>query len=111
MLKPLLACAGLAALAACASQQSEPAPHNPGEITLGGVTPAQALGAVDTSKLVGAQAGAGTGNVAEPANAGAAQTAQSDDASIRVEGVSPAAVLGAIDTTKLVDGEKPKAEN
>lgn len=75
---------------------------NKGMVTVAGLAPAQALGAVDTTKLV---QGAPVGTETADANLAEGQNA------IAVEGVKPSDVLAAIDTTKLVDGEKKKPKN
>ncbi|MFT3725038.1 MAG: hypothetical protein QM773_15820 [Hyphomonadaceae bacterium] len=97
------------AASACATTQPEKmasaAPQNKGMITVVGLAPSQALGAVDTSKLVGVQAQRVTSN--QPADTRAAATTTGN--TIDVEGVAPAAVLAAIDTTKLVDNPTPQA--
>jgi hypothetical protein len=71
---------------------------NKGMVTVAGLAPAQALGAIDTTKLV---KGAPVGTTS--ANDTALPNGQN---AIAIEGVKPSDVLAAIDTTKLVDGEK-----
>jgi len=72
-------------------------------VTVAGLAPGQALGAVDTSKLVGAKPQNVTSNQATEKGE-EADTATTN--AINVEGVTPAAVLAAIDPTKLVTPEK-----
>lgn len=95
------------AMSACASgSQTMPqevaglAPRNQGMVTVAGLSASQALGAVDTKKLVGSKPQAVTANQPEDTTAAAGV---SSEGAIAVEGVSPASVLAAIDTTKLVD--------
>ncbi|MDP3495318.1 MAG: hypothetical protein Q8R82_19580 [Hyphomonadaceae bacterium] len=93
------------AMAACASgvprEVAGPAPQNQGMVTLGGISAAQALGAVDTSKLVGAKPETVTAN--QPSGtAMASSVGATSETAIAVEGVSPASVLAAIDTSKLI---------
>jgi hypothetical protein len=78
---------------------------NEGAVTVAGLAPSQALGAVDTSKLVGARAQAVTSN--QPAATEEGGETNSSNA-IDVEGVAPAAVLAAIDTRKLVSNPQPE---
>lgn len=74
---------------------------NPGRVTVAGVPPAEALGAIDTRRVTTTPAVTNGGETsAEPPPATA-------NGSIAVEGAQPAAVLGAIDPKKLVD-EKPE---
>lgn len=70
---------------------------NPGEVTVAGIPPAAALGAIDTRKV--------TASPAVPNGGESTSEQPKSDASgaIAVEGAQPAAVLGAIDTTKLID--------
>ena len=85
------------ALAACASSpEVETATmSNKGMVTVAGVSPAQALGAVDTSKLVaGAPVATASSNP---------ETLPEGQNAIAIEGVKPSDVLAAIDTSKLVD--------
>lgn len=108
MIRIIGAAAFAIAASACATSQPEmasAAPQNKGMVTVAGLAPSQALGAVDTSKLVGAQAQRVTSN--QPA--ATTDSTVTSGATIDVEGVAPAAVLAAIDTTKLVDNPKPKA--
>ena len=90
----------LVMLAGCASgPEAEVATwSNKGMVTVAGLSPAQALGAIDTTKLVkGAPVGTESGDATALPNGQSA---------IAIEGVKPSDVLAAIDTTKLVDGEK-----
>ena len=95
-------------MSACASN---PAPEatamsNKGMVTVAGLSPAQALGAIDTSKLV---KGAAVGNDGETASSTTNRTDLPEGQNaIAVEGVKPSDVLAAIDTKKLVDGDKAK---
>lgn len=101
------------AMAACANTpepvQASLAPQNRGMVTIAGVSAAQALGAVDTSKLVGSASQQVTANQLSAVPPTATPPAASGGNAIAVEGVSPAAVLGAIDPTKLVSD--PPATN
>lgn len=108
MIRIIGAAAFAIAASACATSQPEmasAAPQNKGMVTVAGLAPSQALGAVDTSRLVGAQAQRVTSN--QPATT--TEPTTTTGATIDVEGVAPAAVLAAIDTTKLVDNPKPQA--
>lgn len=93
----------IATLAACASPQTARV-DNPGQVTLGGVAPADALGAVNTTELVA------NPTVANGGEETTVQPAQASEGAIAVEGAQPAAVLAAIDPQKLVDGEDPEKE-
>ncbi len=98
--------------AACASAQPTEvagfAPQNKGMVTVAGISAPEALGAVDTSKLVGSKPDNVTSNQPATQTEAASQTAPAEGA-ITVEGVSPASVPGAVDTSKLVDGAESKA--
>jgi len=72
-----------------------PAPS--GQLTVEGVTPAEALGAIDPSKLTGDSAVA---EASEPA-ATDQQASTAGDGQLTVQGVTPAQALGALDPTKL----------
>ena len=70
---------------------------NPGQVTVAGVTPAAALGAINTQKVI---------DNPSVKNGGASSSNQASadaNGAISVEGAQPAAVLGAIDPTKLID--------
>ena len=102
----------LVLLAGCASgpEPQQTAMSNKGMVTVAGVSPAQVLAAIDTSKLVkGAPQGTNSSTASD------ASTARADlpngQNAISIEGVKPSDVLAAIDTSKLVDGEKKKAKN
>lgn len=97
-------------MAACASSQPEVAglaPQNKGMVTVAGLSAPEALGSVDTSKLVGSKPNSVTSNQPAATTEATSQTAPAEGA-IAVEGVSPASVLGAVDTSKLVDGADSK---
>lgn len=70
---------------------------NPGQVTVAGVTPAAALGAVDTAKVTAMP------SVKNGGASSSEQPAAEATGSIAVEGAQPAAVLGAIDPKKLID--------
>lgn len=99
-------------MSACATDSlprevAGPAPQNQGTVMLGGISAADALGAIDTAKLTGSKPQTVTAN--QPtATAIADGSASPKDNAIAVEGVSPAAVLAAIDTSKLVSGAGTK---
>ncbi|HEV7689669.1 MAG TPA: hypothetical protein VGO52_02560 [Hyphomonadaceae bacterium] len=97
----------LAMMSGCASapEVETAAMSNKGMVTVAGLSPSQALAAIDTSKLVkGAPEGTNSSTASD------ASTARSDlpngQNAISIEGVKPSDVLAAIDTSKLVDGEK-----
>jgi hypothetical protein len=93
-------------MTACASSPDPQASamSNKGILTVAGLSPAQALGAIDTSKLV---KGAAVGNDGEAASGTTNRTDLPEGQNgIAVEGVKPSDVLAAIDTSKLVDGDK-----
>lgn len=88
-------------LAACATSDTAVV-DNLGEVTVSGIAPSEALGAVDAKQIA-----------TKPtiANGGEATTAQpntDDEGTIAVQGAQASAVLSAVDTEKLVD-EKAKA--
>lgn len=108
----------LASVAACttpasreALQAPEPsaAPGAKGAVTVAGLPASEALGAVDTKKLVGSA----PQNVAanQPAATGEAGAPGAASNTIAVEGVAPAAVLAAIDPTKLIDARPDPSPN
>lgn len=88
-----------AGLAACASDTG--IVDNPGQVTVAGLAPSEALGAVDPEQVAANPTIQDGGNVTatQPTNA---------DGTIAVEGAQASAVLSAIDPEKLVDGEKPE---
>ena len=99
----------LVMLAGCASspEPQDTAMSNKGMVTVAGLSPSQALAAIDTSKLVkGAPEGTNS-STASDASAARADLPEGQNA-ISVEGVKPSDVLAAIDTSKLVDGDKKK---
>ena len=98
------ACAGAAQT--MPREVAGPAPQNQGAVSFGGLSAAQVLGAVDTTKLVGSKPDMVTAN--QPAMT-AATAGASSEGTISVEGVSPAAVLAAIDTSKLVGPANARA--
>ncbi|MBI1361470.1 MAG: hypothetical protein GC155_14425 [Alphaproteobacteria bacterium] len=93
------------AMAPAFAQEATPqtsAPAVQGNLTVEGVKPAEALGAIDTDKLVADPQNA-------PAPGEASSTSISGQGNLAVEGVSPSRALGAIDTKELVD-EPPTAD-
>lgn len=74
---------------------------NAGAVTVAGIPPAEALGAVDPKKV------AETPRVANGGDVTASNTSAATEGNIAVEGAQPSAVLGAIDPKKLID-EKPE---
>lgn len=103
MTRILLATCAIAALAACASPQSAVV-DNPGQVTVAGLAPSAALGAVDTAELVA------NPTIPDGGETSATQPDEANEGAIAVEGAQPAAVLAAIDPQKLVDGEDPDDE-
>ena len=106
MTRIFLAVACAAAASACATtavSSASPTPHNRGMVTVAGLAPDEALGAVDTAKLVGAKPLDVTSNQAT--NKGEEPDSATTNA-INVGGLAPAAVLAAIDPTKLVTPKK-----
>jgi hypothetical protein len=99
-------------LAACAgTPKPEPMTmSNKGMVTVAGLSPAQALAAIDTTKLVKGAPVATNDSTASDASAARADLPNGQNA-ISIEGVKPSDVLAAIDTSKLVDGDKKKAKN
>lgn len=87
-------------LAACASDTA--IVDNPGQVTVAGLAPAQALGAVDTAQVAAQPTIADGGDLTTPG------PTQNAEGTIAVEGAQASAVLSAIDPTKLVDGETPE---
>ena len=97
----LFALAAAGSLAACATPDTAVV-DNPGEVTVAGLAPSTALGAVDTRQV--------TANPTIP-NGGETTTVQPDpsaEGTIAVQGAQPSAVLSAVDPEKLVDGESPE---
>jgi hypothetical protein len=102
----------LVMLAGCATGPEVEATtmSNKGMVTVAGVSPAQVLAAIDTSKLVkGAPEGTNS-STASDASTSRAELPNGQNA-ISIEGVKPSDVLAAIDTSKLVDGPKKTAKN
>ena len=92
----IFALAAAGSLAACATPQTAIV-DNPGEVTVAGLAPSEALGSVDTQQVT---------DHPTIANGGETTTAQPDrdnDSTIAVQGAQPSAVLSAVDTEKLVD--------
>ncbi len=93
--------AGLATgLGACASTPTQQAEvmSNRGQLTVAGLAPSEALGAIDTQKVVETPPIQNGGDVTTTSPA--TPPAQPG---ITIEGVDPAAALAAVDTEKLVD--------
>lgn len=95
------------AMSACAGasqtmprEVAGPAPQAQGAVMVAGLSASQALGAVDTAKLVGSKPEVVTANQPE---AKTTTEGAPSEGTIAVEGVSPASVLAAIDTTRLVE--------
>ena len=101
-------------MAACTSAPSAEvaslAPQNKGMVTVAGISAPEALGAVNTAKLVGSAPDNVTANQPAATTDATSQPAPAEGA-IAVEGVSPASVLAAIDTSKLVDGATSKTSD
>ena len=96
--------AGLASgLAACASTPTEPAEvmSNRGQLTVAGLAPSQALGAIDTQQIVENPTIENGGEVTTTAPA-----TPPASPGVSIEGVDPAAALAAVDTKKLVEEEQ-----
>ncbi len=101
----LLVIAG--ALAGCAHRGNDTAAmslagdtvvvDNPGPVTVAGVTPAAALGAINTQTVVD------NPTVKNGGETSSEKPSADANGSISVEGAQPAAVLGAIDPKKLID--------
>ena len=104
MTRLLVTTFAIAALAACASPQTAVV-DNPGQVSLAGIEPAEALSAVNTAELVA------NPTVPNGGEETTTQPAQAAEGTIAVEGAQPAAVLAAIDPQKLVDGEDPEKED
>ena len=97
----LIALAAAGSLAACATDETNIV-NNPGEVTVAGLAPSEALGAVDTRRV--------TTNPTIP-DGGDTTTTQpnaNNEGTIAVQGAQPSAVLSAVDPEKLVDGESPE---
>jgi len=89
-----------AGLGACATTPTEQAEvmSNRGQLTVAGIPPSEALGAIDPQKIVEnptVQNG-GDATASTPATPAASP-------GVSIEGVDPAAALAAVDTKKLVD--------
>jgi hypothetical protein len=81
---------------------------NRGQLTVAGIDPAQALGAIDTQKIVENPTIENGGQVASGTPTPTAQGVAIEG--VAIEGVDPAAVLAAVDTTKLVGEDKDAAQ-
>lgn len=94
-----LAAGAVAGLGACASTPIEQAEviSNRGQLTVAGLAPSEALGAIDTQKVVEHP------TVENGGDASAAPTTPPASPGVSIEGVDPAAALAAVDTEKLVD--------
>lgn len=116
-MKSIFAFALAAGLAACASNtDGTPAMgfasgetvvvDNPGQVTVGGVTPARALGAVDSTQVAEHPAIRNGGDAPAPGSDA------STEGAIKVEGAQASAVLSAIDPEKVVgpDGNPRKPD-
>lgn len=101
-------------MAACAgtppTEVAGLAPQNKGMVTVAGISAPEALGSINTAKLVGSTPDNVTSNQPAATTETASQSAPTEGA-IAVEGVSPAAVLAAVDTSKLVDSADSKASD
>lgn len=86
-------------LGACATTPTEQAEvrSNRGQLTVAGLAPSEALGAIDTQKIVEHPTVENGGDVTT------APTMPPASPGVSIEGVDPAAVLAAVDTEKLVD--------
>lgn len=99
----------VATLGACATAPAEQAEimSNKGQLTVAGIAPSEALGAIDTAKVAENPTVRNGGEVTN-SDRSAAPASQG----VSIEGVDPAAVLAAVDTSKLVDkDEKAAAAN
>lgn len=88
-------------LSACASTDTVTV-DNLGEVTVSGIAPSEALGAVDAKQI------ATSPTIGNGGEATTAQPNTNDEGTIAVQGAQASAVLSAVDTEKLVD-EKEKA--
>ena len=93
-----LAAGFVSGLGACASTEQAEVMSNRGQLTVAGIAPSEALGAIDTQKVVENPT---VQNGGEVSNAAPATPAASPG--ISIEGVDPAAALAAVETSKLVD--------
>jgi hypothetical protein len=102
----------LVMLAGCATDPEVEATSmsNKGMVTVAGLSPSQALAAIDTTKLVNGAPEGTNSSTASDASTARADLPNGQNA-ISVEGVKPSDVLAAIDTSKLVDAPKKKAKN
>lgn len=94
-----LAAGFAASLCACATATTEQAEvlSNRGQLTVAGLAPSEALGAIDTQKIVENPTVQNGGEVSS------APTTPPASPGVSIEGVDPAAALAAVDTEKLVD--------
>lgn len=97
----LFALAAAGSLAACATDETSIV-NNPGEVTVAGLAPSEALGAVDTKQVTTSP------TIADGGETTTAQPDANDEGTIAVQGAQPSAVLSAVDPKKLVDGESPE---
>lgn len=90
----------VAGLGACATAPTEQAEvmSNRGQLTVAGLAPSEALGAIDTQKVVEHPTVRNGGEVSSGES-----TTQPAQPGVSIEGVDPAAALAAVDTEKLVD--------
>lgn len=98
----------VAALGACASAPKTETASNSGMLTVAGVSPSQALAAIDTSKLVKGAPDGSAATSPEDTSTTRADLPNGQKA-LAIQGVKPSDVLAAIDTSKLVDGDKAKS--
>ena len=97
----LIALAAAGSLAACATGESDIV-NNPGELTVAGIAPSEALSSVDTRKV------AANPTIQDGGETTTEQPNPDDEGTIAVQGAQPSAVLSAVDPEKLVDGESPE---
>lgn len=97
----LLAIAAAGSLAACATPETAIV-DNAGEVTVAGLAPSEALGAVDTRQVTT------NPTIPDGGETSSAQPGETSEGAIAVQGAQPAAVLSAIDPEELVDGEAPQ---
>jgi hypothetical protein len=97
----LFAFAAAGLLAACATDETSIV-NNPGEVTVAGLAPSEALGAVDTKQVTT------NPTIQDGGETTTAQPNSNNEGTIAVQGAQPSAVLSAVDPEKLVDGESPE---